>query len=1295
MSTAPKSPGLIPVPKEVSRAGKTFTQTYWMKPEEAAKKLAATGFNPNSAGNYTAEFKKMVDEFAGFKGAGDLAAKVTRSWVGSCKNPDAAMGQGAVAVLLGRDANKTPHVVRGDSNSAALLAAAKKAKDENDPLRKAMIGTYAVTQAALKLAGEPDVMKLTRGVKNAQAQEVLAAAKVLADAGVHYDDAAIQTEFNPLSCFTKHDGTSYHGFGDGNQGVVFSLDVPREAVMFSYKSTPGHSGSYVGEQEYTVMCAGPVDLAMRNIHGGMGKQIYDYFAARGLTGDQTPKPVAGAPVVAVDPTISFKIQGKGKDAQVLLDAVNAAGGSAMLSGGDVTTTVKASQVQAFVDAFSKTPAFDASVKSPEGMKTWLSNKALQAINAAKEAANPTKSYGGGGEGWKAPEPETKATADRVAAAIAGLGGGASAALQEKASKAGAAAFAKEAANAPKGGMSDEDAMDAHHSELLNKMHAAIPGVEEVFSKTADKMSPAEHELNESAMNAAMEELMGSEDPKKAAKAYDHYIANHLHEAYGAGAKPATALEAPTMAGLKHKGAAVGIGGAGEKHFYEDAAGKKFLVKMATEKGTSKEAPVKVAAQMLASSVGQAIKPGVSIPLGKAEHFGKAATVQPWLGDNLGNLAGVTPASLTASQKLDVAGEHVIDWLTGQHDSHGANLVKTPDGKIVGVDKEQALKHVHEDKLSTDYHPNKAAGENPPYYNKFWGDFAAGKVDFDPTSMKGAIEKAEAIPDAVHKAQVAEYAKLQKPGKPAAQQKIVDAAMERKANIRKDFESFISGHYEKKTGEKGAFTFNGGWKPASASSSSKAAPASAAWADAHAAVGEPKKATPLSEIPHWAKPDNAPMHELASAKGALFHWGAVHGLHSSGDSSLKPGTAGAFEPHPLVAKAEEAILAHPKFKDGSMTKKDAYKVASKVFKNEKPAVLEEPASSKAMKPADVEEAKAPELPKKPLVSWSNHRNFEEGHKIDVGTGALDVHAENWTQHHLGADADEDSEFQVKATKATDAHFKSKGATQVTMKEAHEEFKKQLDIATGKGPGTETKVPDAPEHKLKAFFEKHAGKPPPHRKWYWEGWAQAAMNKAGIPKEQHHEIFEKVQAQAKVMLAKHSIAGLKVSQDQAKAYIQAQAIKKGANPDVMPHVEAAPAGPKLEKKTHAEAKELHAYLKKKAHAGNASPEENAIVHEDPEDVPALKKAMAAIGIHVVAPPPKGPEHPYEYYWKTWANKAAKAETGKAAPAEVHAKISGLAKKFVAAKTLAGAKFTGKDLEKYISAAAKKQGEHPGEI
>ncbi len=1278
---APKGSGLIPVPKEVSRAGKTFTQNYWMKPEEAAKKLKDKGFEPNKAGKHVAEFKSLVDEFAGFKGAGQLAAAVTTSWTGSCKNKEAAEAQGVVAILLGRDPKQTPHVQRGDSNAASLLAAAAKAKDASDPLRKALIGCYAVTQAALKLAGEPEMMKLTRGVKGAQAAELVAAAKALADAGVHYDDAALSTGFNPLSCFTTNHGVSYQGFGSGSSGVTFSMDVPREAVMFSHKSTPGHSTTYGpdgnDEQEYTVMCAGPMDLALRNVHGAAGKQIYDYFAEKGLTGNQTPKAAVGgvAAPVKIDPEISFKVQGSLSELK-MKQAVENAGGT-WLGGTGQNAQIKASEVSAFVDAFKETPAFDAKVKSPEAMKTWLQQKATNAISAA--TPGPTGSGYANASSWKAAEPETKEVAERIAKAL-GAGSGVSAALKEKAAQVGAAAF--KAADPDE---DDEASMD-YQEELIEKMNDLIPTNAELFGKPGSLMSTEEHALLDDANAKSMEALMESESPEKAAKAFVDHVKKNLP------GLTAPKTELPKMDKLTHAGKA-NIGGAGEKHFYTDADGKKFLVKLANEKGTGKDAPVKVAAQVLSAAVGQAIKPGVSIPIAPGEHKGIAATVQPWLGDNLPNLKGTPPESLSSSQMKDVAEEHVIDWLTGQHDSHGGNLVKLPSGKIVGVDKEQALKHVHDDKLDVNYHPNAEAGEAPPYYNGFWKGFASGTVDFDPTVLKGAIEKAEAIPEAVHKAKLAEYAKLQKPGSVAAQQKIVDAAMERKKNIRADFEKFITGHYEKLEGQKGAFTFNGGWKPHSeaptpSKTSGEAMAELYSKTSSSSGAGAGKLAGDYKP-PAWAKPSDEKFNlgqVNAFAAHALLQEG--HGTYDAKND--------VHVPPKELHKAVKAMLEKAHEAGYASTTKDAYSVAKHVISEHLKAPAISP-SPDTFEPEDVEGASPP----KALVGFSDPANFDEGHKLAGGVGGLENHAENWAQHHLNQEwGDLDDDVVSKATQMTAAHFKSKAASAPTMKEAHEEFKKQLDIATGKPAGATKQVPDVDDAKVQAFFKENAGKSPPHRKWYWEGWAQSAMNKAGIPKEQHKEIFEKVQAQAKVMLAKHAITGQKVSQDAAKAYIQAQAIKKGANPDEMPHVVPSLHGdkPKLEKKTHAEAKELHAYFKKKVAGGNATPEEEAAAAVDPENVHALKKAMTSIGYAVDAPPkPKaaGPEHPYEYYWKTWANKAAKAETGKPASPEVHAKISGLAKKFIAQKTLAGSKFTGLDLEKYIQAAAKKKGEHPGDI
>ena len=967
MATAQKSPGLIPVPKEVSRAGKTFTQTYWMKSEEAAKIAEKAGFNPSKAGAQVGIFKDLVDQFAGFKGAGNIAASFSSNWTSSCKNASSAAAQGIVAALLGRDPKQTAHVMHGDPNVSSLLAANKKAQDPDDQARKAMIGCYAATQAALKLAGEPETMKLSRGVSGPQATQIVAAAKALADAGVHYDDAAVVTAFNPLSCFTRQDSISYgSNFGGGSKGLVFSLDVPREAVMFSHKSTPGHSTSYEYEKEYTVMCAGSMDLALRNVHGGAGKEIYDYFAARGLTGEQTPKAV-GPKAPPPDPLISFKVQGK-LAPEEMQKAVEASGGT-WKGGGGTNVELKASQVAGFVDAFSKTPAFDAKVNTKEAMSSWLGSKATQAI----DDATPGKLKHTGGEGWKAPEPESKDVAERIAKAL-GAGGAVSAALKAKAAQLGAAAEAA----APKA--DEEDLAEAHFEDLHNKMNSLIPDTATVFGKPSDLMNAEEHAINDAAHDKATEELMASEDPKEAATAYKAHIAKHLP----------------------------------------------------------------------------------------------------------------------------------------------------------------------------------------------------------------ALKAAQAAQPAPYKA------------------------------------------------------------------------------------------------PAWAKPSEEKF-KSASATAQAVHWAVQNGYGKSNADMTHT------VPPSLVTAAVKAIAAHPKL--STMTSNEAHTIAQEAFTKASKALkttpaLEKPASSKAMKPSDVEAAKPPHK----LAAWAEP---SESKKMDQANAGKYVDA--WVGHHHGVDTVSGKGAEAsdlgKAAAAVFSHPKFVTGT-MTEKEGHEVAMAAI------GAGKETKIPDAPAAKVEQFFKDNAGKQPPHRKWYWEGWAQAAMNKAGIPKEQHKEIFEKVQAQAKVMLAKHTLSGQKVSQEAAKAYIQAQAIKKGESPDMMPHVAPTGEKPPLEKKTHAEAKEIHAYLQKKAAHGNATAEEQEALKADPEDVHALKKSMKAIGIDVEAPPKvkapgAGPEHPYEYYWKTWANKAAKEETGKPAPEDVHSKISGLAKKFIAQKTLAGAKFTGKDLEKYIQAAAKKQGEHPGDI
>lgn len=279
---------------------------------------------------------------------------------------------------------------------------------------------------------------------------------------------------------------------------------------------------------------------------------------------------------------------------------------------------------------------------------------------------------------------------------------------------------------------------------------------------------------------------------------------------------------PSIASLKHMGKATGIGGAGEKHFFTDDDGKKWLLKVAAAKGGGAAEPFKAAAQTFFSKVGLAVKPS-TVPIGPTEFAGKPATLQPWLGDNLKSLSGLSPSALTPAQKKDVADEHVLDWLMSQHDTHGGNLVKKADGSIVGIDKEQAFKYLlpnskwtastpEGDKLSTDYHPNAQYGEQPPYYNQFWGEFADGKNDFDPTVMKDAIAAIEAIPNDQYAKDLADYASLAFPNDAGKQSQLITKALDRKINIRSEFENFITAQYQKRTKKKGKFTYAGGWVP---------------------------------------------------------------------------------------------------------------------------------------------------------------------------------------------------------------------------------------------------------------------------------------------------------------------------------------------------------------------------------------------------------------------------------------------------------------------------------------------------
>lgn len=262
----------------------------------------------------------------------------------------------------------------------------------------------------------------------------------------------------------------------------------------------------------------------------------------------------------------------------------------------------------------------------------------------------------------------------------------------------------------------------------------------------------------------------------------------------------SALQVPSPAQLKFAQSGKDMSGAGYKDIYEDASGQRWLFKAATVKGSGEPKPYAAEAQVAFSNIAREVRD--HLPLGLATMKGPGGkpvlgTLQPMLKlSTPKNLNDTAPAELSEAEKLDVASEHVLDWLTSNHDTHPGNLLRTADGRVVGADKEQGWRYFPKDKLSVDYAPNtENYGEREPYYNGFWRSWADGSMKFDPHRLEATMAKVEAIPSEKYEGLIRPYARAVSKtfGRSQAQEDaFVKAAVKRKETIRTQFEEFLSG-----------------------------------------------------------------------------------------------------------------------------------------------------------------------------------------------------------------------------------------------------------------------------------------------------------------------------------------------------------------------------------------------------------------------------------------------------------------------------------------------------------------------
>ncbi|MEW6104751.1 MAG: hypothetical protein AB1563_00060 [Bacillota bacterium] len=277
-----------------------------------------------------------------------------------------------------------------------------------------------------------------------------------------------------------------------------------------------------------------------------------------------------------------------------------------------------------------------------------------------------------------------------------------------------------------------------------------------------------------------------------------YVAKTFKEVEG---KP-LAIEFPSLQpkstipgadALRYVGSGAYLGGAGEKHIYEDASGNKYIFKPAVSKSGVPE-PFRAYVQEAASQIAARLyEPGEFVEIKAMTLRGRLGAVQPLLTGVKGDLKSIKWQSLGADAWKQIQREHVLDWAIGNFDSHAGNFIYLEGGRVLGIDKEQAFRYLYDPKswrMSLNYHPNAVYGEQEPLYNALYRAFAQNKIDLDLQAVLPVLQRLERIPDDEYRAIFRPYAEALK-GKGAAAEDLLDRVVKRKHEVRECYREFFT------------------------------------------------------------------------------------------------------------------------------------------------------------------------------------------------------------------------------------------------------------------------------------------------------------------------------------------------------------------------------------------------------------------------------------------------------------------------------------------------------------------------
>lgn len=142
---------------------------------------------------------------------------------------------------------------------------------------------------------------------------------------------------------------------------------------------------------------------------------------------------------------------------------------------------------------------------------------------------------------------------------------------------------------------------------------------------------------------------------------------------------------------------------------------------------------------------------------------------------------------------DLMREFVTDYLLCNFDGHPKNFFTRADGKVVGVDKEQAFKYMDErgaNIISYDYHPNEQYGEREPIYNTIFRRYAKGELDIDFKPVFEKIKKIQAIDNKEYREIFRKNVEMN-PNQENTSEEFLDRIVHRKDTFLTKFTTFVA------------------------------------------------------------------------------------------------------------------------------------------------------------------------------------------------------------------------------------------------------------------------------------------------------------------------------------------------------------------------------------------------------------------------------------------------------------------------------------------------------------------------